>query len=233
MLTIEGVMKRDRAHVYGGTRIAIGPETASSLNAEGPPLFLPEWWGNENTEQIRREFRIEQPDRQPLHKEVKARVRAAHALGVKALKAPPRIGAFQIYDDEGKFFLSTGTDGETDTWIERVLEVVRAIEAKGVGVAQVKELGLNLAGSQTDWHKGLQEACDTHQQRALERAFAEWADGDAIASHIAYDLDVFCSADMGKSNANKSVLDPDHRQWLERTYKVTFMSLEDLLAELP
>lgn len=101
MLTIEGVMKRDRAQVYGNTRIAIGPETISTLKAEDIPVSLQERWGGQDIEQGGVEFRVEQPDRQPLHPEVQARARAAHALGIRALKAPPRTGAFHIHDDEG------------------------------------------------------------------------------------------------------------------------------------
>ncbi|KRA98163.1 hypothetical protein ASD83_14030 [Devosia sp. Root685] len=233
MLTIEGVMKRDRAHVYGGTRITIGPETASTLKAEELPDSLRERWGDKDIEQVDVEFRVEQPDRQPLQPEVQARARAAHALGVKVLKAPPRVGAFHIHDDGGEFYLSAGAGDELGAWIARVHEVGRAIEARGVGMAQVKALGLNSADAQTAWYKGLQNANDIHQERAVERAFGQWADGDAIASHIAYGLDIFCSADVGKSNASKSVLDPVNRQWLEQTYGVKFMSFEDLLAALP
>jgi hypothetical protein len=232
MLTIEGVMKRDRAPVYGNTRIAIGPETVSTLKAEDIPESLRERWGGEDIEQVSVEFRVEQPDRQPLHPEVQARARAAHALGIRALKAPPRIGAFHIHDEEGKFYLSAGTGDDLGAWITRVHEASRAIEARGVGMAQVKALGLNSADAQTAWYKGLQNAKDIHQERAIERAFGEWADGDAVASHIAYGLDIFCSADVGNSNATDSILDPMNRRWLEQTYGIRFMTFDDLLAAL-
>jgi hypothetical protein len=40
---------------------------------------------------------------------------------------------------------------------------------------------------------------------------------DAVAAHIAYGLDVFCSTDVGNSNATNSVLDPVNRAWLTAT----------------
>lgn len=168
MLTIEGIIRRDRAHVYGGTQIVIGPETVSTMKAEELPDSLRELQGGEDIEQIRQEFRVEQPARKPLHPEVQARARAAHDLGVKALKAPPRIGAYGIDDDEGNYYLSTGTGEELETWIARIHEVGRAIEALGVGVAQVKKLGLCLADAQAAWYTGLQNASDIHQERAVE-----------------------------------------------------------------
>jgi len=233
MLTIEGVVKCARARVYGGTQITTGPETVSILRAEELPDSLRERWGDEDFEQIRRELRVEQPDRKSLHREVQARVRAANTLGLKALKAPPRIGAFHIQDNEENFYLSTGAGDELKAWIARVHKIARAIEARGVEMAQVKALGLNSPDVETAWYKGLKSASDIHQVRAIERAFGEWADGDAIASHIAYGVDVFCTNDVGKSNVAKSVLDHDNRQWLQRAYCVTFMSFDELLATLP
>jgi len=196
MLTIEGIMKRDRANVYGSTQIVTEPETVSIMKPEELPDSLRERWGDEDLEQIRLELRVEQPARQALHPEVQARARAASDLGVKVLKAPPRIGAFHIADDDDKFYLSTGKGDELGTWNARVCEVARAIEARGVGIAQVKSIGLNSSDAQTSWYKGLESTSNIHQERAIERAFGEWADGDAIASHIAYGLDVFCSADV-------------------------------------
>ena len=101
-------------------------------------------------------------------------------------------------------------------------------------MAQVKALGKNLSFNdpQQTWFKALDKASDVHQQRAIERAFAEWADGDAIAAHIAYGIDIFCSADVGNSNVTNSVLDPTNRAWLTSTYEVQFMTFEDLAASL-
>ena len=64
------------------------------------------------------------------------------------------------------------------------------------------------------------------------RAFSEWADGDSIAAHIAYGLDIFCSDDVGNSNSISSVLDNANRAWLSETYGVRFMTLEELANSL-
>jgi hypothetical protein len=54
-----------------------------------------------------------------------------------------------------------------------------------------------------------------------------------VAVHIAYGIDVFCSADVGNSNASNSVLDPVNRAWLTASYGARFMTFEDLAAQLP
>lgn len=82
------------------------------------------------------------------------------------------------------------------------------------------------------WFEVLDNTKDVHKERAVERAFSEWAYGDAIAAHVAYGLDVFSSADVGNSNATNSVLDPTNRAWLTETYGIKFMSFDDLLNNL-
>lgn len=83
------------------------------------------------------------------------------------------------------------------------------------------------------WFRALDKAADIHEKRAVERAFGEWADGESVAAHVAYGLDVFCSADVGNSNATNSVLDPANRAWLTATYGVRFMTFEELATSLP
>ena len=70
--------------------------------------------------------------------------------------------------------------------------------------AQVRALGSKLATTnmpQDTWSRAFDAAKDIHEERAIQRAFKEWADGDSIAAHIAYGIDVFCTKDEGKSNA--------------------------------
>jgi hypothetical protein len=66
-----------------------------------------------------------------------------------------------------------------------------------------------------------------------KRAFRELADGDALASHVAHDIDIYCSADIGNSNARNSILDSAHRARLSTTYGVRLMTFDDRLTELP
>jgi hypothetical protein len=235
MLTIEGIMRRDRAEVFAGTRTVMQPEKRSITRNADLPDVIREKVGSANVETIAVELRVEQPSRKPLHPEVIARITAAKELGFKVLKDVPRIGAFHITDLSGEYYLNPGDGAELGAWIDKADEVVQAIEARGIGFAQVKALGQKMAESDpaSAWFQSLDRATDIHQERAVERAFSEWADGDSVAVHVAYGLDVFCSEDVGNSNATNSVLDLTHRTWLTATYGVRFMTLADLAASLP
>ena len=235
MLTIEGIMRRDRVAVFAGTRTVMQPEARQITRNADLSDAIRETVGSEDLETIVMEHRVEQPDRTPLHSEVIARMKAAKDMGFKVLKGVPRIGAFHITDPTEEYFLKQGEGAELTAWIDKAIEVAGAIEARGIGFAQVKRLGKDMATSDpaSIWFRSLDQATDVHQKGAVKRAFSEWADGDSVAVHVAYGLDIFCSNDEGKSNAADSVLDSTHRGWLAETYGVRFMTFEDLAANLP
>lgn len=233
LLTIEGIMRQDRADVFADTRLVIQPETAGITKNPDLREAIREKVGSDDVETISVELRVEQPSRKPLHPEVVARMIAAKALGLKVLRQVPRIGAFHLNDPTDEFYASAGEGAELRAWIDKIHEVARAIEARGVGIAQVKELGERMSTPDlTVWFRSLTKAADIHQKRAIERAFGEWADADSVAAHIAHRIDIFCSADVGNSNATNSVLDPIHRAWLTQSYGVRFMTFEELAASL-
>ena len=234
MLTIEGIMRKDRAAVFSGTRIATQPETTKVTKNADLPEAVREMVGDADLESIHIEYRVEQPDRKPLHPQTVARIKAAKMLGLKALCAVPRLGAFHITDPTGEFYLDRGNSQALKAWIDKACEVARAIENRGVGIAQIKKIGFDIRASPgtSTWYRFLDQAADIHKQRAVERAFSEWADGDSIAAHVAYGLDVFCSDDIGKSNVTNSILDSSNRTWLTKCYGVQFMTLEELASKL-
>ena len=235
MLTIEGMMRKDRAGVFTGTRTAMQPETTELTKNADLPDAVREIVGAADLETVRLEFQVEQPDRKPLHPEIAARVRAAKDVGVRVLKAVPRVGAHHIKDSRGDYYLDPGEGDALKAWNDKACAVARAIEARRVGMAQIKELGERLgeSDSQSPWFRSLDRAGDIHEEREVERAFGEWADGDSIAAHVAYGIDVFCSNDVGKSNPGGSILDQANRAWLSETYGVRFATLEELAASLP
>lgn len=231
MLTIEGIMRTDRAEVFANTRLERRPEATTVTKNSDLPDEIRKLVGDADVETIPLTLQAKQP-RKPLHPEVIARMKAAKALGVRVLEEPPRIGAFHFSDPHGEYYLSRGNDAQITEWNDKALAVSGAIEARGLGIAQVKAMG---AGIDADvvWFKALDKAKDIHERRAIERAFSEWADAESLAAHVAYGLDVFCSADAGKSNATKSIFDPENRAWATATYGVKFMTFEELAAALP
>ena len=235
MLTIEGIMRADRADVFAGTRMVRQPETTEFTKNADLPDAVREKVGAGDLETIRLELRVEQPDRKPLHPETVARVQAAKAVGVKVLKAVPRLAAYHIQDPSGEYFLNPGEGEALRAWRDKACAVARAIEARGVGMAQLKKLGARLGQSdpQSIWFQSLNRAGDIHEKRGVERTFGEWADADSIAAHVAYAIDVFCSYDVGRGNPGGSVLDHTNRAWLSETYGVRFATIEELAATLP
>lgn len=214
MLTIEGVPRVNRADTFSTTQMTPSHEARASS--------------------IMITYAVDQTNRPPLPQPVIDRVIAAHDAGLRALKSVPRIGLLNYRDPTGDYFLSNGVDEAMSRWQSTAIEVARAIDARGVGFSQLHALGANLALSKPGktWFEALSDASDIHQERAIERAFGEWADGDTIASHIAYGIDIFCSDDAGKSNANPSILDATQKEWLAAAYGVRLMTFEELLDEL-
>jgi hypothetical protein len=224
-------MRTDRAEVFARTKIETKPETVTTTSNANLPDEIRQKVGGKDVETVHLEIQVSQSKRKPLHPEVIARLNAATALGVKALRDVPRLGAFQISDQNNKIYLEVAAGIAETKWRDTATNVARDIEAKGVGIAQVKKLGANLQADPAEtWFRALNNASDIHQKRAIERAFSEWADGDSVAAHIAYGIDIFCSADVGNSNVQNSVLDTQHRAWLSSTYGVRFMTFEDLAA---
>ncbi len=232
LLTLEAIQRKDRAAVHASTRVQRQPEQISVTKNADLPSTVREIVGDQDVLTVRQEMRVEQSTRPPLPDEFVRRIQTAKALGLRVLKAPPRIGAFRIDDPAGEYYLSPEQEGRTlGQWIDKVHKVCCEIGARGVGYAQVRALGekLRLAGDPDEtWFRGLAMTNDIHERREVERAFKEWADGDSVASHVAYGLDIFCTGDQGRSNAGASVLDAANRAWLNQTYDVRFMTIEEL-----
>jgi len=81
------------------------------------------------------------------------------------------------------------------------------------------------------WPRSLLRARDATERKKVQRAVAEWADADSIASHVGYGIDLFCSEDKGKSTGGiPSILDSSNRAWLTSSYGVKFATLSELAA---
>lgn len=233
LLTIEAVMRRDRAQVLAGTKVRSRSSEPKLLANADLSAEMKAKVGEADVVTVTTTLTVDEPHRQPIPEEFARRIKAAKDVGVQVLRAVPRIGAFRYDDPTGEFYVDIGNDDALGAWIVKVHEVSQAIESRGCGHAQVKALGLNMSDPFDTWYKGLTNAKDIHEERAVERAFSEWADGDAIASHIAHGIEVFCTGDVGKSNAGPSVLNAENRAWLTGTYGVEFMTFDELLATLP
>ena len=122
---------------------------------------------------------------------------------------------------------------------EKANEVAAAIEERGLGRAIALELGNRhnaFNGVTPDnpklWYAGLIHAYTSEGEKKVENAIAEWSDGDSIASHVGYGIDLYCSDDEGKSAGAPSIMSNENRAWLSGTYAVEFVTLSELAKKL-
>jgi hypothetical protein len=218
IINLEGIQKADRSAVLGSTTMAQSeqitehPETGATVVATT--------------------FTVADPLRKPLHPEVAARIRAARNLGMRLLRAP-RLGSQLINDSDWTVFAPEADEAALDKRLRLYQSVLRELDGRGVGFIQVKQLASKFAtraNVQEPWFQSLQRAADVHEVNAVNRAVAEWADGDSVAAHIGYALDYFCTGDEGKSSGAASVFDVVNRAWLAATYGVKFVTMTQLAA---
>lgn len=218
IINLEGIQKADRSAVLGSTmmsqseQIIEHPETGDTVIAVT--------------------LAVEEPLRKALHPEVVARIRAARSLGMRLLKAP-RVGSQLINEPDGTVFATEVDEAALEKRLRLYQAVLRELDARGVGFIQVKQLASKFASRakvQEPWFQSLHRAVDVHEVNAVNRAVAEWADGDSVAAHIGYDLDFFCTGDEGKSSAAASIFDSTNRAWLTVTYGTKFITMRELAA---
>lgn len=220
IITIEGIKRADRAVVFGSTRLHHSRKESSATE--------------DGTTMIPLELLVEQPARSPLDVTFTARVEAAVKLGLRMLRAP-RIGALPIKDPDKTLYVQDADANTKARRQEGYHNVLRAIQSRGLGFSRLRKMAdawAKHAGTIEPWYQSIGHAKNIQEQRAIERAFAEWSDGDSIAAHISYGMELFCTEDKGKSGDDPSVFDEENRSWLEQTYKVKFVSLPDLAAML-
>jgi hypothetical protein len=216
LITLEGVQIKDRVQTFGSTRVAMQP-LQSSRSADGREIL-----------QITAAM---EQNRKPLHPEHLARVQAALSLGLRCLRAPPRIGWIRVEDPAGTIFEPDDPDGGLSKRLDRSFELGEAMKQRGLGQQVGVLLGQQFASRDNPnelWFDGLQRAKDIHEERAVSRAIAEWADGDTAISHYAYANDYLCSEDYGQAAGRSSIFDSTNRAWLEAVYGIKFMTLIQL-----
>lgn len=224
--TVEAIQKRHRARFYAQNVPKI--EVASTSN--GPGFHR---------------MGINIQARHDLHPgigdEFEEELREALTLGIQLLSTPyiglpvpdrlrnnPHIYAEEVF--------------ATADYNERFGEVVRTIVDRGVGegalISLVKEFTARLDEprpvtlSDRALIYGVYEWASTEghnkEKRQIEKAFAESADGDLVAAHIAYGNDYLCTEDHGGTAISPSVFDREHRAWLKTQYRVEIVNAQQL-----
>ncbi|WP_394753154.1 hypothetical protein [Crenothrix sp.] len=216
IVTCEGIQKIDRAEVLSSMTLTSTRENMQNEVGE---------------DVIKITIKPEMPKRKPLHPEVLSRLQAALKVGMRVLGAP-RIGGVRIEDPNNVIYFQEVTNSVAQSErLDRYHKAAMAIEGRGVGFAQIYSLAAKLA-QRADvrelWYKSLGRTKDVHEENAVKRAVAEWADGDTIAAHIGYGIDFLCTEDnASKSNVN-SIFNKENRDWLNEHFSVQIIGLSDL-----
>lgn len=148
----------------------------------------------------------------------------ALALGFKLMHCH-RVAGFINPDIKTEWYAQTPIP--TIDVANKFGEVGRKIEAAGAGIAWVKSIGTANAQSAEHWPQGLANAPST-EDKTIASAVAEWADGDMVSAHVAYQNHYICTRDTAKAAGSNSVFSPSNRVWLERDYGVKFVSPVEL-----
>lgn len=151
----------------------------------------------------------------------------AFTRGFYVLRCVPRMGAMHDLSIPDSYFLHDTTI-EPSARLEKSYAVDSAIMKRGCGFSQLKALIPYDLPDHELWYRHLTK-CDP---KSVEKAMAEWADGDAIAGHIAYKNDFFCTNDRGNSARRNSILSEENRNWLETAYSARIVTLHDLACQL-
>jgi hypothetical protein len=145
------------------------------------------------------------------------RLKNALAAGVRLMRGAAWMGLpspSEIRDPA--LFAQTDDPGRE----QRQIDASARIEARGVGKAAFDAAG--------GWNA---QAGGPHNEKAFAKACAEWADGELVASHIAYRHDILCTNDRARA-AGVSIFDSENRKWLAAEFGVRFATLEELLTLL-
>ena len=148
------------------------------------------------------------------------KLRSALASGVRLLRgmswmglpSPKEICDPQIFVVETKDAM-----GERE---QRQINIYARMQTRAVGKA-----AFDAAGGWGAPHQG------TFNEKKFRKACAEWADGELVAAHIAYQNDILCTEDHANATGT-SIFDPTSRAWLSEEFGVQFATLRELVERV-
>jgi hypothetical protein len=146
-------------------------------------------------------------------------------LGFKVLLCP-RIAWIKNPDLKNEWFIELA-EVDVSSYQEDFGLLVSEIKQRGCGSHDLEEIGKRYSSGNDHWTEGMKKA-PASEDKAIVKAFAEWADGDAIAAHIAYKNQYFCTRDIARGAGKESVLSEKNRNWLETKYGAKFVTPEQL-----
>jgi hypothetical protein len=145
------------------------------------------------------------------------KLKSALAAGVRLMRGAAWLGlpCPEEIRDPALFVRTNDPDRE-----QRQIDALARIEARGAGKAAFD--------AADGWNA---QSGASYNEKTFAKACAEWADGELVASHIAYRNDILCTNDQARA-AGASIFDSANRTWLATEFGVRFATLEELLKLL-
>lgn len=211
IFSIEGIQRKKRKERIAGRQVDL-----SNPICDGNKTTYP--------------FKSQDPENLSENSHLDKYFKEALKLGFKIVRFP-RIAMFSIKEvDNARHKMSAI---ELKIYHDEVFPVSRAIEAKGCGIAHLKNISSRYQKEITFNGKkmisiveGIANAPES--ETGIARACAEWADGDSVAISIALKCDYFCTEDKAVSAGTGSILSKDNLKWLKETYNFNKINIEEL-----
>ncbi|MHB8704000.1 MAG: hypothetical protein ACYC8W_07685 [Candidatus Tyrphobacter sp.] len=223
VVTVEGIKNAERADVLGQSRIAVDV-TSSEARQPGGAISLQFSVGPQHV----------QP---PLDPRAEARVQRGLSLGMRPLRTAATFDRRPLDQKLYPTYEPVGGMPELTRCMDLVNEIWSEISGRGVGRAVAVKLGTDFTKrdkvQQPElWLQGLGRARDKAERNRVAEVCREWADGDSIAAHYGFGMQLFCSDDFATASSGRSVLDRENRKWLTEEYGVKFATLAELAEML-
>jgi hypothetical protein len=185
--------RKDKVDIVGGTRFV------TEAHATGPRT-------------IEINIGARWPQRPPIDQQFCDLIYAALALGMRALIGPRHMGHCLSVQDFGENLYEPYPVGELVERADKTNEIDAVLARRGIGRSRAVGLGLEFiqrdSAGQSDtrgrpkwWPEGLQKAIDQTERKKVHDAINEWADGDAVAAHIGYGNDFFCTLESDSESS--------------------------------
>ncbi|MCI1012461.1 hypothetical protein HWE04_01230 [Herbaspirillum sp. C7C2] len=210
MISVDALTRKDKVDVVASSRI-ICKSSAQSTR----PLSVSISIGRHS-------------ERREIPAEFLVSFQKALDLGMRALIGPRLLGyslAIRGFDDEcyepiaaEKFVVCAGLTNTVDS----------ELLSRGVGRARAIKLGCEDIDDGEWWPQGLERAITNGKLKKVREVINEWIDGEAIAAHVGYGNDFFCTHDKAGKAGQNSVFHKTHCNWLTERYGVKFVTLQDL-----
>lgn len=150
----------------------------------------------------------------------------AFGIGFKLLRCS-RVGMPKWPDSQPSMYLSPANNELTDI-ISKLHEAYDFISELGAGIEQARKLGNRYrSGKHQTWLEAL-SCVPENQNNLIRKTIAEWADGDAVATHIAHKIEYFCTLDEAKRAGNESIFSAKNRNAVSDRFGVKFVTPREL-----